>query len=67
MAHENVLYYGDNLDVMKRHIQDESVEMLDIQKNFTDIKAKMVEDTGWVILPDPAGHQKEIRIMSSWV
>lgn len=25
---ENLLYYGDNLDVMQRHIKDESVDLV---------------------------------------
>jgi hypothetical protein len=26
MTEGNVLYYGDNLDVLKRHVKDESVD-----------------------------------------
>jgi len=25
---ENLLYYGDNLDVMRRHIKDEAVDLI---------------------------------------
>jgi len=25
---ENLFYYGDNLDVMKRHLKDESVDLV---------------------------------------
>jgi len=28
MAHPNLLYYGDNLDPLRRHIKDESVDLV---------------------------------------
>ena len=31
---ENLLYYGDNLDVMKRHIKDESVDLVYLDPPF---------------------------------
>jgi DNA modification methylase len=34
MAAENVLYYGDNLDVLKRHVADESVDLVYLDPPF---------------------------------
>ena len=31
---ENQLYYGDNLDVMRRHIRDESVDLVYLDPPF---------------------------------
>jgi site-specific DNA-methyltransferase (adenine-specific) len=31
---ENLLYYGDNLDVMRRHIKDESVDLVYLDPPF---------------------------------
>src|SRR5437660_6845825 len=31
---ENVLYYGDNLDVLRRHIKDESVDLVYLDPPF---------------------------------
>ena len=28
MPEANVLYYGDNLDVLRRHVRDESVDLV---------------------------------------
>ena len=33
-ATENLLYYGDNLDVLKRHIKDESVDLIYLDPPF---------------------------------
>ena len=30
----NTLYYGDNLDVLKRHIQDETVDLIYLDPPF---------------------------------
>jgi site-specific DNA-methyltransferase (adenine-specific) len=30
----NVLYYGDNLDMLRRHIQAESVDLVDLDPPF---------------------------------
>jgi site-specific DNA-methyltransferase (adenine-specific) len=30
----NTLYYGDNLDVMRRHLKDESVDLLYLDPPF---------------------------------
>jgi len=34
MAEGNVLYYGDNLDVLRRHIADESVDLVYLDPPF---------------------------------
>lgn len=34
MAAENVLYYGDNLDVLRRHVADESVDLVYLDPPF---------------------------------
>ena len=31
----NRLYYGDNLDVLRRHIEDESVDLVYLDRLFT--------------------------------
>ena len=31
---DNVLYYGDNLDVLKRHIKDETVDLVYLDPPF---------------------------------
>ncbi len=28
MGHGNTLYYGDNLDILRRYVEDESVDLL---------------------------------------
>jgi adenine specific DNA methylase Mod len=34
MVAENLLYYGDNLDVLRRHIKDESVDLVYLDPPF---------------------------------
>jgi len=35
MAHEpNTLYYGDNLDVLRRHVKDETVDLVCLDPPF---------------------------------
>src|SRR5687768_15303558 len=36
---ENLLYYGDNLDVMRRHIGDESVDLIYLDPPFNGNRA----------------------------
>ena len=31
---ENVLYYGDNLDILKRYVKDESVDLIYLDQPF---------------------------------
>jgi len=31
----NTLYYGDNLEVLQRHIKDESVDLIYLDPSFT--------------------------------
>jgi hypothetical protein len=31
---ENLLYYGDNLDVLRRHVKDESVDLIYLDPPF---------------------------------
>lgn len=31
---KNTLYYGDNLDILKRHISDESVDLIYLDPPF---------------------------------
>jgi hypothetical protein len=33
-AHQNKLYYGDNLDVLRRYIPDESVDFIYLDSTF---------------------------------
>jgi site-specific DNA-methyltransferase (adenine-specific) len=35
---ENVLYYGDNLDVLRRHVRDESVDLVYLDPPFKSDK-----------------------------
>jgi hypothetical protein len=30
----NLLYYGDNLDVLRRHVKDESVDLIYLHPHF---------------------------------
>jgi len=34
MADKNQLYYGDNLDVLRRYVQDESVDLVYLEPQF---------------------------------
>lgn len=34
MTEGNVLYYGDNLDVLRRHVRDESVDLVYLDPPF---------------------------------
>ena len=34
MPEPNVLYYGDNLDVLRRHVEDESVDLVYLDPPF---------------------------------
>jgi DNA modification methylase len=34
MANENTLYYGDNLDILRRYIDDESVDLIYLDPPF---------------------------------
>lgn len=34
MAEANMLYYGDNLDVLRRHVKDESVDLVYLDPPF---------------------------------
>ena len=34
MATENILYYGDNLDIMRRHIKDETIDLVYLDPPF---------------------------------
>ena len=34
MATENILYYGDNLDVLRRHVKDDSVDLIYLDPPF---------------------------------
>jgi site-specific DNA-methyltransferase (adenine-specific) len=31
----NVLYYGDNLDILRRHVKDESVDLIYLDPPFS--------------------------------
>jgi len=33
---ENVLYYGDNLEILRRYIEDESVDLVHLDPPFND-------------------------------
>lgn len=34
MTDENLLYYGDNLDILRRYLKDESVDLIDLDPRF---------------------------------
>ena len=40
---ENVLYYGDNLDVMRRHIKDESFDLVYLDPPFNSAQPSKPE------------------------
>ena len=35
---ENLLYYGDNLDVLRRHVKDESVDLVYLDPPFNSAR-----------------------------
>ncbi len=36
MSSENLLYYGDNFDILRRYIQDESVDLVYLDPLFNE-------------------------------
>ena len=52
----NQLYYGDNLDVLRKHIQDESVDLVYLDPPFNSRRAYNI------IFKDKAGHQAASQI-----
>ena len=48
----NQLYYGDNLDILRAHIPDESVDLIYIDPPFNSNQAYNVifSESGWLIV-----------------
>lgn len=43
---ENCLYYGDNLDVLRRYVKDESVDLVYLDPPFIDRGTPLGSDRG---------------------
>jgi hypothetical protein len=44
LSSENLLYYGDNLDILRRYIQDESADLVNVTfKKAAKAKGKTIE------------------------
>lgn len=52
----NVLYYGDNLDILRKHIGDESVDLIYIDPPFNSNQAYNV------IFSEPNGTSSQAQI-----
>lgn len=52
----NLLYYGDNLDILKRYIADESVDLIYLDPPFNSHR------TYNVLFKDEAGHEADAQI-----
>src|SRR5678815_4861248 len=53
---DNLLYYGDNLDVLRRHIKDESVDLVYLDPPFNS------QATYNVLFRSPTGEQSPAQI-----
>ena len=42
MPDANLLYYGDTLDVLRRHVRDESVDLVYLDPPFTGLSARQL-------------------------
>jgi 16S rRNA G966 N2-methylase RsmD len=62
----NVLYYGDNLDVLRRHVPDESVDLVYLDPPFSSKPSKPSEtpSTEASLLPVRVG-KRRVRIRQS--
>jgi hypothetical protein len=47
----NVLYYGDNLDVLRRHVPDESVDLVHLDPSSGVMGNATCTLDGWGIQP----------------
>lgn len=43
-GHVNALYYGDNLDILRRYIKDESVDLIYLDPPFNSNQSYNVSD-----------------------
>ena len=55
-AAESLLYYGDNLDVLRRHVKDESVDLVYLDPPFNS------QANYKVLFKAPSGQQSEAQI-----
>jgi site-specific DNA-methyltransferase (adenine-specific) len=47
---DNLLYYGDNLDILRRYVKDESVDLVYLDppfKSYQDYNARFAEQDGF--------------------
>jgi len=54
MADQNTLYYGDNLDILRRYVDDESVDLIYLDPPFNsnaDYNVLFAEKEGCNCLP----------------
>ena len=58
MATENTLYYGDNLDILKRYIKDESVDLIYLDPPFNSNASYNV------LFKEQDGHRAESQIQA---
>ena len=53
----NVLYYGDNLDILRRYLPDAAVDLVYLDPPFNsnhDYKAIFRDESGTLAISDPA-------------
>lgn len=55
----NVLYYGDNLDILREYIPDESVDLVYLDPPFNSNRSYNV------IFKDESGHKSELSPATS--
>lgn len=56
MAFENTLYYGDNLEILRKYIKDESVDLIYLDPPFNS------QATYNVLFAEPNGGGGEVKI-----
>jgi site-specific DNA-methyltransferase (adenine-specific) len=54
----NVLYYGDNLDILRRHLPDAAVDLVELDPPFTSNRDYNV------IFPDESGKTCDAQLLA---
>ena len=60
---DNTLYYGDNLEVMRKYLKDESVDLIYLDPPFNSKRNYNL------LFKTPAGHESEAQVtafVDSW-
>lgn len=45
---DNVLYYGDNLDILRRYVKDESVDLIYLDPPFKSVHKSLRKMNGYL-------------------